>query len=271
MNPLQARDDEDDSQSDWGPIQKATPAIVGGVLLLIFIAYIIWKRNRVTKVERIFVPRCTRMRVLHSSAAMTLDGSMRTASLAPDPRRTRQYRSGSSDSQTPLTSTNYNFDYPPNETFSDSHPPIAKRRPLRWWWLFGSRPQEIKSAEPGSRWHVDGPDGSSSGHDHNNNGHEEYRAQYVTLEAVHEGQEEIGDDVIRIGENFASVASTPMTQHFPEQARVVRGMSPVPECAGSPGARTPVLPANVVQSSPGTPVSSFLAVYVEYQTVTHAR
>lgn len=284
LNSLQARDD-DGEQGNWGPIQIAAPAIVGGVLLLIFAAYIIWQRHPlrkrsydyrpvrsdwVTKIEGLFVSRRTRLRALHSSAPMTLDDSMRTASLSLDFRRARQYRSGSSDSQTPLTSADDAFDYPPNKRLSDSPPPIPKRRALRWWRLFGSRPQEIKSADPSSRWRVDDPDSSSSGHGQSSHGHEGYHARYAALEAVHEDREEIEDDVIRIGENFGSIESTPMTQHFPEQVRAIQGMSTVQEYSGSSDARTPTLTANAIQSLPSTPVSPFLALRqcMENQAVT---
>ncbi|KAH0828103.1 hypothetical protein J3R83DRAFT_3763 [Lanmaoa asiatica] len=265
---LSTRDDGGEN-SNWGTMQIAAPVIVGGVLLLAFVAYIFWERNPlrkrsydyrrvrtdwVTKIERMFVPRRTRQRVLHSSVPMTLDDSMRLSVLTLDSRRARQYRSGSSDSQTPLT--NDIPDYPPKR-FSDSPPPIAKRRALRWWWIFGSRPQEVKSEEPGLRWRVDGPDGSSTGHGHSSHGHEEYHTRYVgALEAVHEDREEVGDRVIRIGEHFPSVASTPMTQHFPEHARAVHWMSTVPEYPGSSGARTPAPAASAIRSNPGTPVSS---------------
>jgi hypothetical protein len=202
----------------------------------------------VTKIERMFVLRRKRQRVLRSSAPVTLDESIRSPGLTLD---YRQYRSDSSDSQTPLTSTSYAFDYPPNQ-LSDSPPPIPKRHTVRWWWLFGSRPQQVKPEEPGQRWRVDGPDGSSTGHGHSSHGH-----RYTgVLGALHEDPEEVKDDVIRIGENFTSIASTPMTQHFPEQARTIRGMSTVPEHPWSSGARTPVLAASAPQSRPGTPVSS---------------
>lgn len=272
LNPLQqarnATVSDTTEQSDWGPLQIATPVIVGCVLLLVFGAYIILQRDPlrrrsydylrvrsdwVSKIERIFLPRRTR-RVHHSSAPFTIDDSMRTASLRLDFRRA-PYRSSSSDSQTPLT--NCTFGYPPSDIESDSPPPTAKRRPLRWWWLFGSRPREVKPQEPDLQWRVDGPDGSSSGHGNSNHGHEEYQARYAgDLEALREDREEIGDDVIRIGDNFTSVGSTPMTYHFPEQARAVQGMSPVPEFPGSSGARTPVLTAAALQSNPGTPVSA---------------
>ncbi|KAF8547610.1 hypothetical protein OG21DRAFT_898628 [Imleria badia] len=265
----QARDESD--HGDWGTLQIATPAIVGGVLLLLFVAYFIWQRRPhdkrsydyhqvrsewVTKIERMFVPRRKRQRVLHSSAPVTLDDSMRTSGLTFDfSRRSRQSRSDSTDSQTPLTSTNYHdpFDYPPNKP-PESPPPIPKRPTVRWWWLFGSRPQQIKSEEPGQRWRVDDPDGSSTGHGHSNHGHRYAGA----LGPLHEDQEDGEDEVIRIGENLTSVASTPMTQHFPEQARFVRGMPTVPEHPSSSGSgsRTPVPPASVPQSNPGTPVSS---------------
>ncbi|KAG8214165.1 hypothetical protein J3R82DRAFT_10942 [Butyriboletus roseoflavus] len=269
LNSLQARDDGTE-QGGWGPLQIATPVIVGGALLLVFVAYIIWQRNPhkrsydyhpvrsdwVNKIERMFVPRRMRLRVLHSSAPMTLDDSMHTASLRFDFRRA-PYRSGSSDSQTPLTTTNYTFDYPPNKIRLDSPPSIAKRR-VRWWRFFGSRPKEVKSQEPGSRWRVDGPDGSSSGHGNSSHGHEEYHTRYTgVLEAVQEDRGEVGD-VIPIGENLASIASTPMTSHFPEQARVVQGMSTVPELPGSSasGSGTPLPAASALQSRVGTPQSS---------------
>ncbi|KAN0091444.1 hypothetical protein V8E55_005010 [Tylopilus felleus] len=263
---LSARDDSDPGKNDWRPIQIATPAIVGGVLLLLFALYILWQRRPSDKrsydyeqvrsdwastMERMFVPRRKRHRVQHSSAPVTLDDSMRASGLTFDfSHRSRQYRSGSSDSQTPLTTTCYAFDYPPKQP-PESPPPLPKSRPMRWWWLFGSRPQQIKSEEPGQRWRVDGPDGSSSGHDHSNHGH----AIPVVLAPLREEPED-ADNVIRIGENFASVASTPMTQHFPEQANFVRGLPTVPEHPSSSGTRTPVPVESVPPSNPGTPVSS---------------
>ena len=202
-----------------------------------------------------FVLGRKRKRVLHSNAPVTLDDSIRSSGLTLDYRRPRQDRSDSSDSQTPLTSTSYAFDYPPNQ-LSDSPPPIPKRRTVRWWWLFGSRPQQVKPEEPGQRWRVDGPDRSSTGHGHSSHGH-----QYTgALGALHEDPEEVEDSVIPIGENFASIASTPMTQHFPEQARSIRGMPTVPEYPWSSGARTPVPAASAPQTNPGTPVSPFLAL-----------
>lgn len=262
--PIQARDDSDPGKNDWRPIQIATPAIVGGVLLLLFALYILWQRRPSDKrsydyeqvrsdwastMERMFVPRRKRHRVQHSSAPVTLDDSMRASGLTFDfSHRSRQYRSGSSDSQTPLTTSCYAFDYPPKQP-PESPPPLPKSRPMRWWWLFGSRPQQIKSEEPGQRWRVDGPDGSSSGHDHSNHGH----AIPVVLAPLREEPED-ADNVIRIGENFASVASTPMTQHFPEQANFVRGLPTVPEHPSSSGTRTPVPVESVPPSNPGTPV-----------------
>lgn len=272
LNFLQARDDSDHGgDGDWGTPQIATPAIVGGVLLLLFIAYFIWQRRPhdrrsydyhqvrsdwVTKIERMFVPRRKRQRVLHLSAPLTLDDSMRTSGLTFDfNRRSRQCRSDSSDSQTPLTSAGYALDYPPNK-LPESPPPIPKRPTVRWWWVFGSRPQQVKSKEPDQRWRVDGPDGSSTGHGHSSHGHRCVGA----LGPLHEDPEDGEDEVIRIGENFASVASTPLTQHFPEQARFIRGMPTVPEhpWSSASGSRAPVLPTSVPPSNPGTPVSPFL-------------
>lgn len=273
LNRLQARDDSDGSgKGDWGTSQIATPAIVGGVLLLVFAAYLIWQRRPhdkrdkrsydyhqvrpdwIAKIERIFVLRRKRQRVLHSSAPVTLDESMRSSGFMFDYRRSRQYRSDSSDSQTPLTSTSYAFDYPPNQ-LSDSPPPIPKRRTVRLWWLFGSRPQQVKPEEPGQRWRVDGPDGSSTEHGHSSHGH-----RYVeALGALHEDPEEVDNDVIRIGEDFTSAASTPMTQHFPEEARSIRGLPTVPEHPSSSGIRTPVPAASASQSNSGTPVSPFVS------------
>lgn len=246
---------------------------MGGVLLLLFVAYIIWQRrphdkrsydyHRVrsdwaTKIERMFVPLRKRQRVLHSSAPMTLDGSMCSSEHTFG---SRQDRSGSSDSQTPLTSTSYAFGYPPN-ILSESPPPIPKRRTVRWWWFFGSRPQEVKSEEPGKRWRIDGPDGSSTGHGHSTNGHRYAGA----LGPLHEDPEEVEDGVIPIGENFASIESesTSMTQHVPEQARSVRGVPIVPEQPWSSGARIPasVPAAGAPQSNPPrTPVSPFCVLH----------
>lgn len=249
-------------------MQIATPAIVGGVLLLLLATFIIWQRRRthnraynyhqvrsewVSKIERMLVPRRMRQRVLHSSAPVTLDDSMRMSTVSLDFRRSRQLRSDSSDSQTPLTSTGYNaFDYPPVPKLSDSPQPILKRRRVRWWWFFGSRPKEIKSSEPGSRWRVDAPDGSSTGH-----GHDDYRPRYVgDLEPMHEDPEEAGAN--RLGRIFPSVAPTPMAQRFlPEQARPLRGISTVPEYPGSFVTRTIPVASALFQSRSGTPVGSF--------------
>ncbi|KAI9457267.1 hypothetical protein HD554DRAFT_2143114 [Boletus coccyginus] len=262
-----ARDDSNDGRNgNWGTLQIATPAIVGGVLLFLFVAYIIWQRRPhdkrpydyhkvrsdwATKIERMFVPQ--RKRVLHSSAPMTLDDSMCSSELTFDYRRSQPDRSDSSDSQTPLTSTSYAFGYPP-KTCSDSPPPTPKHRAVRWWWILGSRPQEIKSEEPGKRWCVDDPDESSTGHGHSTNDHRYTGA----LGSLHEDPEEVEDGVIPIGENFDSIESTSMTRHFPEQARSVRGMLTVPEKPWSSDARIPasVPAAGAPQSNPRTPLTS---------------
>ncbi|KAG6375610.1 hypothetical protein JVT61DRAFT_3176 [Boletus reticuloceps] len=247
---------DNNGKGEWGTPQIATPAIVGGILLLLFAAYFIWQRKPLEKrsydyrpvrsewtsrIERMFSQRRKRHRVLHSSTPVTLVDSMRSSGYAFDLNRgSRVTRSDSSDSQTPLTSTCYALDYPPNESsdyppnrLSDSPPPIPKPPMVRWWWIFGSRPQQIKSEEPGQRWRVDDPDGSSSGHGHTSNGYA------GLLRTLYEGQEDGEDEVIRIGENFPSVASTPMIQPVPEQAGVVRGMPMVPEHPQSNGTLTP--------------------------------
>lgn len=248
---------------------------MGGVLLLLFGVYVIWQRRShdkqsfdyhqvrsdwASRIERMFVPRRKRIRVHHSSDPITLDNSMRTSRFTFDfTRRSRQYRSGSSDSQTPLTLANdtldspsYNFqDYPPKR-LSDSPPPTTKRSTIRWWWLFGSRPRQVKSEEPNQRWRIDGPEGSNSGHDLSSHGH-----QYtVALGPLREDAEDEEERVIQIGQNFpTSAASTPMTQHFPEQALAIRGTPTVPERLPPSGARTPVLAVSAPQTNPGTPVS----------------
>lgn len=184
---------------------------------------------------------------------MSLDESMHMSGTAPVSRWSRQYRSGSSDSQTPLTAASHPFGYPPSHGCSDSPPPMPQRRAFRWWWLFGSRPREVKPEEPSLRWRVDGPDGSSTGHGHSNNGHEDYHARYTgVLQTTPEDVEEADGDIIRIGENFTSIPSTPLMQPFPDQAKPVRGTSTVPDHPGSSVARTPVPPA---KSNSGTPVS----------------
>lgn len=252
--------------SQWGTMQIVTPAIVGGALILIFVAYIIWKRRPGRERSRaydyrpvhsgwatkMFFPRPRRNRVHPSSMPTTLDNSMRLSShsgLMPDFGRTRLPRSGSTDSQVPLTSS-YALDYTPFKSHPDSPPPFSKRRGFRWWWIFGSRPRQVKSAEPSVRWLVDGPEGASS------QGHVDTQP-LEALEAAREDQDE-EDSVIQIGENLPSIASTPMTQHFPEQARAIRGMSPVPEHSGSAGARTPLSAAGVSRNNTGTPVSLFM-------------
>ena len=172
---------------------------------------------------------------------MTLHDSMRPP---------RLYHSNSSDSQTPLTATNYQFDFAPNPKLSDS-PPNPKRRAFRWWWLFGSRPKEIKPQDPSSRWRVDGPDGSSTGHGQSNHGHDERRARYLGyLAAMREDPDEVD----------GGIGSTPMVQRspLPEQARSPRGTPPVPAHPGSIVPRSPIL---VVSAHSGSiPVSPFPAL-----------
>ncbi|KAF8444938.1 hypothetical protein L210DRAFT_3629128 [Boletus edulis BED1] len=262
---------DNNGKGEWGSPQIATPAIVGGILLLLFAAYFIWQRKPLEKrsydyqpvrsewtsrIERMFSQRRKRHRVLHSSTPVTLVDSMRSSGYAFDLNRgSRVTRSDSADSQTPLTSSCYAIDYPPNESsdyppnrLSDSPPPIPKPPMVRWWWIFGSRPQQIKSEEPGQRWRVDDPDGSSSGHGHTNN------VYAGLLRTLYEEQENGEDGVIRIGENFPSVASTPMIQPVPEQAGVVRGMPMAQEHPQSSPTPPPV--ASAPQSYAGTPVSS---------------
>lgn len=131
---------------------------------------------------------------------------------------TSNRRLDSTDSQTPLTQT-YPSDFPSVPRLPHSSPPMAKRPAVRWWWFFGSRPQEIKSEAPGSRWHVDAPDGSSTGHGHTN--HEEYHRYVGSLETTHEEPVEDG-----------GIGAIP--------ARPVREMSSLPNRSGSLVARTPV-------------------------------
>ncbi|KAG9316891.1 hypothetical protein JVU11DRAFT_2967 [Chiua virens] len=270
---LSAREDAGsgiDDDGSWGSMQIATPAIVGGGLFLILAAlsYALW-RQRATRdrpytkyrpvpndwVTKRMFPWRSQQRVRPPSV-LTIDDSMCTPGSTIDPPRA--HRSYSSDSQTPLTMTSQTSDlvYPPKRKSPDSPPPIPKHHlTLRWWWPFGSRPREVKSQEPNLRWRVDGPDGSSSGH--GSHGHEESRRarRDGSLEPLREAVEV--DSVIRIGQNFTSVPSTPLTQpeQFIEYTRPVRGMSPVAEHPQRP-VRTPVPATNAANSRPGTPLSS---------------
>ncbi|KAF8840881.1 hypothetical protein BDN67DRAFT_1048804 [Paxillus ammoniavirescens] len=268
-----ARDDEG-GHSDWSPMQIATPVIIGVGLIIIFVAFILWQRRLpnkiahhyhqrrnqwVAKVERIFVPRRVRHRVLHSSDPVTLDDSIMTPSVANFPR-VRQHRSDSSDSQTPLTATSYAFDYPPSPVVLKSPPESPERRPWRWWHFFRSKPQEITSEEPDLRWRIDGPDGSSTGHGHGAHDQEERnRPRYVSgLDAVNEDLETAEDSVIRIGDDFSTIESTPMTQHFQEERIRIVPPSQVATPESTARARTPVLvrtpAASIPRSISGTPI-----------------
>ncbi|KAH7889036.1 hypothetical protein F5I97DRAFT_780853 [Phlebopus sp. FC_14] len=257
---LQARDDDagaqtDQTQDGWGTVQIAAPIIVGVVLLLIFSGYLLWVRKTPTKlpynyhqvrgtwISRLFfTSRRVRHRVLPSNDRITLDDSILTPSTAADFRRARQHRQDSADSQTPLTQTSYGFDYPPKRVLLDTPPQKPEqKRPWRWWRLLGSRPQEIKSEEPSSRWRVDGPDGSSTGHGIQEQ-EDRDRTRYTSgLEAVDERVEL--ESVIRIGDNFSSIESTPVTQNFHEEEPATL----------TPPSRTASVPP---QNAHGTPRSS---------------
>ncbi|KAF9227078.1 hypothetical protein BS17DRAFT_764416 [Gyrodon lividus] len=250
--------DDGGENSDWGPMQIATPIIIGVGLIIVFAAFILWQRRSpnklayhyhqarnawVARAERIFLPRRVRHRVLHSSDPVTLDDSILTPNFTLDFRRVRQHRSDSSDSQTALTTSTYSFDYPPKPPFSKSPSPSPERRPWRWWRFLKSKPEEITSEEPGLRWRIDGPDGSSTGHGHSILDPEERnRSRYISgLEVVNEELETAEDSVIRIGNNFSSIESTPLTQYFHEER--FRLVPPSPAASTAPvypvGPRTP--------------------------------
>ncbi|KIK91225.1 hypothetical protein PAXRUDRAFT_27114 [Paxillus rubicundulus Ve08.2h10] len=267
-----ARNDQG-GHSDWGPMQIATPVIVGVGLIIIFAAFILWQRRLpnkiahhyhqrrnqwVAKVERMFVPRRFRHRVLHSSDPVTLDDSLATPSVAANFPRVRQHRSESSDSQTPLTTTSYAFDYPPSPVVVKSPLQSPERRPWRWWHFFKSKPQVVTSEQPDLRWRIDGSDGSSTGHGQSIRDSEGgNQSRYISgLDAVNEDLETAEDSVICIGNNFSSIHSTPFGQHLEEERIRIVPPSQVATPEYTAPARTPVriLATSVPRSIPGAPI-----------------
>lgn len=163
-------------------MQITTPIIVGVGLVILFTAFIIWRRwsphsSQLTHHYRrvrdaivpVFMPNQRRRRVQHVNTSITLDDTMTTPR---HPRRPQHsIRSDSTDSQTPLTD-NSEFYFPPQRyAVHPSRGPIFKasqepETPIqRWWHAFHLGPREVRSQAPNHRFRVEGPDGSSVGHE----------------------------------------------------------------------------------------------------------
>ncbi|KAI6165982.1 hypothetical protein EDD17DRAFT_113222 [Pisolithus thermaeus] len=230
---VRARADESGDQAtstDWGTLQIVTPVIVGVGLILCFAAYLVWQRRRrsssntrqahadglwcslIRKLERTFsLERRVRHRVTPSSQSMTLDDSMDSPCLKLDlPRKSRQFRSDSTDSSTPLNRSP-NDDYSPR--FIRSVPRSQRHR--RWSQqllrFLGLGPPEVKPGSPSATWRIDV---SSTGHGHDANERENRNEQGRTVAEDHEEEDDDPEaldvnKVIQIGDgNISSTAST---------------------------------------------------------------
>lgn len=230
---VRARADESVDQgtpTDWGTLQIVTPVIVGVGLILCFAAYLVWQRRRrpssntrqphtdglwyslIGKFERTFsLERRIRHRVTPSSQSMTLDDSMDSPCVKIDTQyKSRQFRSDSTDSSTPLNCSPNDDDSP---NFVKSGPRYQRHRQwsqniLR---IMGLGPQEVRHEPPSATWRIDV---SSTGHGHDANERENRNEQGHT---VAEDPEEDDDDpeavdmdrVIQIGDgNISSTASS---------------------------------------------------------------
>ncbi|KAI6037563.1 hypothetical protein EDC04DRAFT_2121420 [Pisolithus marmoratus] len=235
MQDIRARADESVGQGTsegWGTWQIVTPVTVGVGLILCFVAYFVWQRRRqpspnarparadglwyslIGKFKHIFsLERRICHRVTPSSQSMTLDDSMDSPCVKLDLQcKSRQFRSDSTDSSTPLNGS-HDDNYSPSRFVKSGS---RSRRHRRWSQQFlrllGLGPQEVKHESPSAAWRIDV---SSSGHGQDANERENrIKPGCVVAEDPEEEEEEHPEvldlnRVIQIGdENFSSIAST---------------------------------------------------------------